>query len=453
MEQADFLIKQIAELIEKQDLHSANKLLEDLHSADIAYILQNLDSDEDKTFLFSLLNSEISSEVISELEGSTLDVILKGTSSEKLQNIVNELESDEAADLVAELDENKAEELLEAIPIETSSEIKELLRYKEDTAGSLMALEVFKVTEDKTISEAIEILRAVAADHEIDNFYNVFVVDEKNRLVGTLSLQKLLLTKPYEIIKNVMEEPVAFVETDVDQEEVANIVKKYNLASIPVVDSKMRVVGRITHDDITDVLIEEASEDISKLTGSDNEEMFEKSSFVISRIRLPWLIVGLLGETVSAFVLSRFINSLQEVVALTFFIPVIMATAGNCGIQASSIVIRGIATGEFAISSLTRQFWKELRVGLINGIVCGILILLIITVWLDYRFGLIVGLSLMLIMLIASIMGSIVPITLKRLNIDPAVAAGPFITTSNDIFGLFFYLALTTFFIKYFGIN
>lgn len=442
-------------LVQSKDVVTLKKIFEELHPADIAEIIEQLFEFEvaEKSFIFSLLDAETASEVIMELEGSDLDDIVANISPTRIKNIVSELESDEAADLVSELDEQVADKVLELVPDDVSSEIKELLTYEEETAGSLMALEIVKVTENQTIGEAIKELRKISKEEDIDDFYNIFVVDEGNKLVGHISLQELVLSKRNTLVNDIMSEPIAWVETSVDQEEVAQIAQKYDLVSIPVVDSQKRLVGRITHDDLADVIAEEAAEDISRLIGSDSEEMYEKSSFATSRLRLPWLLIGLIGEIFSAIVLSRFIGSLEKVVALTFFMPVIMAMAGNCGIQASSVVIRGFATGEYSSSNSKRQFWKEVRVGLINGTICGGIIVGVIWLWFGLNLGIVVGASLTAVMIMASFFGALIPITLRNLNVDPAVATGPFITTSNDVFGLFLYLAFATFFIQTLGIT
>jgi magnesium transporter len=268
--------------------------------------------------------------------------------------------------------------------------------------------------------------------------------------VGVVSLKDLLLEPSHRRVSEVMNREVLSVQVHMDQEEVAQVVKKYDLVSVPVVDEKNRLVGRITHDDIIDVIEEEADEDISLMAGVINQDMAEDSPLRISRARLPWLVAGLFGGILAAVVISRFESSLETVLALSFFFPVIMAMGGNTGTQASIVAVRGLATGDLSLMNTGRRLWIEMRVALINGCICGILLGVVAAFWLsDYGLGSIVALAGVLIVLNSGFIGTAVPLALKRLNIDPALATGPFVTTSNDIVGLVIYLGLVTLFLKF----
>ncbi|MDW7681439.1 MAG: magnesium transporter, partial [bacterium] len=272
-----------------------------------------------------------------------------------------------------------------------------------------------------------------------------------NVLVGIVSLQKLILASAETSVSEIMDRDVISVKTEVDQEEVANIVKKYDLVSIPVVDENNRLMGRITFDDVADVMEEEASEDIHRMAGIvDEEEFRERSIFRISKVRLPWLMVAFFGELLSAFTLSRFEASLSQIITAAFFIPIIMAMGGNAGIQSSTIMVRAMAISEISSYEIRKRLLMELMVSTFNGIICGALLFFVITVFLDQsRFGLLLGVVLVIVIISATLIGAFVPGILKRLKIDPAISTGPFITTWNDVVGLLIYLGSITVFLPY----
>jgi magnesium transporter len=310
-----------------------------------------------------------------------------------------------------------------------------------------MALEFVAVRADATVQEAIETIRENR--EEVENVYYLFVVDGFNRLVGVVSLKDLVLEPPDRKINEIMNPEVISVDLHRDQEEIYHLVKKYDLVSLPVVDEQNRLIGRITHDDIIDVIEEEADEDISLMAGVIHQEIAEESSIKISRARLPWLIAGLFGGIVAAVVINQFESSLEKIIALSFFFPVIMAMGGNTGTQAATVAVRGLATGDISLVHIGKRLWMEMKVALLNGVICGILLGIIVGVWLsDYGLGIIVAVSLVLIIVNSGFIGAAVPLALKRLNIDPALATGPFVTTTNDIFSLFIYLGLVTAFLR-----
>ncbi len=310
-----------------------------------------------------------------------------------------------------------------------------------------MGLEFVSVKADVTLRDAIETIRE--KKEEVENLYYLWVIDDFERLVGVISLKDLLLEPPERKVSDIMNPEVISVDVHTDQEEVVQLVKKYDLVNIPVVDGRHRLVGRITHDDIIDVIEEEVDEDISLMAGVIDQEIAEESTMKISKARLPWLIMGIFGGILAALVINQFESSLEKIIALSFFFPVVMAMGGNTGIQAATVVVRGLATGDVSLVNAGRRLWREMRVALVNGLICGTILGLIVGVWLsDYGLGLIVATALILIIISAGFIGAAVPMALKRLNIDPALATGPFVTTSNDILSLFIYLGLVTLFLR-----
>ncbi|RMF61712.1 MAG: magnesium transporter [Calditrichaeota bacterium] len=418
------------------------------HPSDIAAIIRSL-SDEHARYVFSLLDADTASDVIMELDDVTRERLVSELRHERLSEIVDEMDSDDATDLVAELPQDVAEKVLDSIDREDSEEVKTLLRHEEDSAGGIMALEYVAVCQDVTVDEAIKEIRAKA--EEVGEVYNVYVVDEHGVLVGYLPLKKLILARPDDKVKNIMEKDVISVQAEMDQEEVANLFRRYNLVSMPVVDPIGRLVGRITVDDVVDVMEEEASEDIQRMAGLADEEMLrETSTLKISLVRLPWLLVAFVGELCSAMVLRYFEASLQKVFVAAFFIPLMMAMGGNSGSQAAIIVVRGLALGELNPGHLFQRLKKELRVSLLNGAVFAVLLSGVVSLFGDFRFGLILGLIMLVVILNAAIVGSSVPLILKRFGVDPAIATGPFISTFNDVVGLLIYLGLITITLRYF---
>lgn len=441
------LIEEVKLSIEHGNHQALKKMIDDLRPADVADLIEYLDPEE-RLFIFNLLEPEGAGDVFVEIEPPVKGMILKDLDNQAISDIIQELDSDDAADLVGDLPAERAREIIETVGHDVSQELKKLLPYPEDTAGGIMALEFIAVKADSTVQDAIETIRKKRK--EVENLYYLWVVDDFGRLTGLIALQDLVLETPGTRISTIMNPEVISVDVYTDQEEVAGLVKKYDLVSIPVVDADHRLVGRITYDDIIDVMEEEADEDITLMAGVIYQEIGEESSLKISRARLPWLIVGLFGGLIAAMVINRFESCLEKIIALSFFFPVIMAMGGNTGTQAATIVVRGLATGDIGLTNIGRRLWVEMRAGVINGIICGIILGLISGYWLsDYWLGSILSLSLVLIIVNSSIIGSAIPLGLKRLNIDPALATGPFVTTINDILGLLIYLVLVNLFLKF----
>jgi magnesium transporter len=440
------LIEAVKRLSKQGDRQSLRELIEDLRAADLADLIEHLERDE-RLFIFSLLEPEGAGEVLVEIESPVQGRLLKDLDNHAISEIVRELDSDDAADLVGDLPEERAKEIIEGVGDEVSEELEKLLPYPEDTAGGIMALEFVSVKADVDVQHAIDTIRKKRK--EVENLYYIWVVDDFERLAGVISLKDLVLEPTDRRISEIMNPEVISVNVDTDQEEVVQLVKKYDLVNIPVVDAKHRLVGRITHDDIIDAIEEEVDEDISLMAGVIDQEITEESTLKISRARLPWLIAGLFGGILAAAVIKQFESSIEKVIALSFFFPVIMAMGGNTGTQAATVVVRGLATGDISLVNIGKRLWMEMRVALVNALICGILLGLIVGFWLsDYALGSVVALALVLIIVNAGFIGSAVPLALKRLNIDPALATGPFVTTSNDVLGLLIYLGLVTLFLR-----
>ncbi|MCP4579441.1 MAG: magnesium transporter [Deltaproteobacteria bacterium] len=440
------LIDEVKSLVEQGKLDTLKKLIAEMRPADVADLIEHLAADE-RIPIFQLLEPEGAGDVLIEIEPPVQERILKDLDSKAISDIVTELDSDDAADLVGDLPADRAKEVIDAVDDHVSEELEKLLPFPDDTAGGLMALEFVAVKADVTVGDAIKTVREEG--REVENLYYIWVTDDFQRLVGVISLKNLVLEPENRKVSDIMNPDVISVSVDTDQEEVANIVRRYDLVNIPVVDDYSRLVGRITHDDIIDVIEEEIDEDMSLMAGVIDQEVTEESTIKISRARLPWLIAALFGGIFAAVVINQFEASLQTMISLSFFFPVVMAMGGNTGTQAATVVVRGLATGDIGLVNIGKRLLMELRVALINGIICGGILGLIVGFWVgDYRLGIIVNTALFIIIVLSGIIGAAVPLALKRLNVDPALAAGPFVTTSNDILSLLIYLGLTTLFLR-----
>lgn len=441
------ILQDIRELIDRQNRGALINIFLEMHPADTASLLTQLKKDERK-YLFRLLPTDFAGSVLTELDPPVVEQLLEDSTDKHISLLIDGMDSDDAADIVSELPEEKQSRVLDYVSDEVEKEVKELLTYEEDTAGGIMALEFVAVSKESTVNETIEVIRELR--DELETVHEIWVIDEAEVLVGKVTLTELVLANGRKKISNIMETEFQWVGTNVDQEEVAIIFRKYDLVVLPVVNEAMQLVGQITIDDIIDVLDDEVSEDLSMLAGANDEELQEESFIKISWVRLPWLMVAFVGELLSAFVIKNFDGTLQHIIALSFFIPIIMAMGGNSGIQSSVIVIRGLATGEISINSLRRRFMRELRVSLFIGLIFGIIMTFSVGIWLgNFKLGMVIGAALNLIILQAALFGGLIPFILKRGNIDPALASGPFITTFNDVLGLLIYLAIVSFSLPY----
>jgi len=440
-------IDDLRELVDQKADHFILNILLNLHPADIAEILRYFNEDE-RRYIFKLLPKDIASEILTELDQPLIDELLEDLNPKEISEVLTEMDSDDATDIISELPESLAENVLSNINKEEQEEVRELLAHHSETAGGIMAKEFVAVNQDDTVDEAIQEIREKA--EEVEDIYNVYAVDNYGRLVGEIPLKKLILSRPGARVKDVMDTDIISVQTDMDQEEVARIVKKYDLVSVPVVDSEDRLVGRITIDDVVDVIEDEASEDMTMMAGITETDIPEMSPLKVSRSRLPWLLVAFGGEIISGYLMSRFQASIAQLISVVFFVPLIMAVGGNVGNQAAVVVIRGLATGEIALIDTRKRLFHEFIVAFLNGIFLATLVFTISSLWLhDAKLGMMIGISMIVVIENAAVMGALIPFLLKKIGIDPAVATSPFITTSNDIFGLLIYFSMVTFFIKY----
>lgn len=442
-------VDEVKRIIADQDASSLANRIDELRPADLADLVELLDPEE-RLFVFDLLEPDGAGEVLVEIEAPFQERILSDLDNQAITEIVQGLDSDDAADLVGDLPMERAREIIGGLQDDVSKEIEKLLPFPEDTAGGIMALEFVAVLASATVQETIDTLREKRED--VEDVYYVFVVDAAGRLAGVVSLKDLVLEQPTSRMAEIMNPEVISVHVSRDQEEVAQLFKKYDLVSIPVVDDSARLVGRITHDDIIDVIEDEMDEDIARMAGMISAEIADESTVRISRSRLPWLVAGLLGGILAAVVINQFEASLEEILALSFFFPVIMAMGGNTGTQASTVAVRGLATGDIRMVNIGKRLWLEMKVAFLNGIICGVLLGLIVGTWLsNYALGGIVALALVLIVAISGFIGAAIPVALKRMRVDPALATGPFVTTSNDLLSLVIYLGLVTVYLQVVG--
>ena len=429
-------------IIDSKDEETARMIMRDLHPADIAEIYGELSPEEAK-FLYMLLDGEKAADVLIELEEDEREKLLKILPSDIIaEQFIDYMDSDDAADIVGELSDEKKEEVLSQIKdIEQAGDIVDLLSYDEDSAGGLMAKELIWVNENWNMLTCLKEMRKQAED--VDEVYYVYVVDDANVLKGTLSLKKLLLADSTALVKDIYNSDLIYVRTDTPSEEVARMMDKYDLVTLPVIDSIGRLKGRITVDDVLDVIREEAEKDYQMIAGiSEDVDPFD-DVWILTRARLPWLLIGLLGGILVANVIGTFEQDLRIYPEMAFFIPLIAAMGGNVGVQSSSIIVQGLANNTLGFESTGRKLFKELSVALINGISLAGLIFLYNIVFSDsMALTVTVSTALLSVILFASLFGTFIPLVLNRMKIDPALATGPFITTLNDIMGLLMYLLI-----------
>ncbi|MBQ31022.1 MAG: magnesium transporter [Deltaproteobacteria bacterium] len=435
----------VKKLINTERSQVLKSLLNSLSPNEVSGILLHLNLKHQLAIL-DLLEQEQVPLVLKELQDSStvLEEIVGQFSSDKLTDIVEGMKQDDAADLVSILDESQVDAVMENLPAKSREELTTLLQYDEESAGGLMTPHVVSIVKDETVGEAVKDIQGYIKRQGFQMFYTAYVVDEHRHLIGTVTVTELLLADRRAKIGNLMNFDVVAVDEDLDQEEVVRIAKEYDLVVVPVIDKHLKLIGRITIDDLVDVMEEEYYEDIGHIAGTGAEEVTEPSVLRASRDRLPWLVLGLLGGFLTAIVMNSYENAILRIPEVAYFIPLIAAIGGSIGIQSSSIVVRGLATGAIQTTDLLVRLWKELRVGFLNGVVCAALLVLM-TLYLteDLQMAITTGLALVVVVCFAAAVGSSVPILLKRLNIDPALAVGPFITTTNDIFGIAIYLAIT----------
>ena len=435
------LIHELEQLIQSKDDQQLEVLLNDLHHADIAEILDELDFDE-ATYIFKVLDSEKTAEILLELEDDLREKILSRLSPKEIAEELDELETNDAADIIAELSQSKKQEVISELQdVEHAKDIVDLLRYDEDTAGGIMHKELVKVNENWDVFTCIKQMRIQAEN--ISRVHSIYVVDDEDRLKGRLSLKDLLTTSAKTPISEVYIKKLNSVKVDAEDVDVARIMQKYDLEAIPVIDELGRLVGRITIDDIVDVIKDEADEDYQLAAGISQDVEADDSILELTKARLPWLVLALLGGFVSVKVLGLFGGAMTNHGNLFFFTPLIAAMAGNVGVQSSAIIVQGLANDTLS-GSLFNRLIKEVSLSLLNGVILATILFLGSHFLLDVEIiiGIIVTIALISVIIIASLIGTFVPLLLDKFGIDPALATGPFITTSNDICGILIYFSI-----------
>ena len=441
-------LSQVRELLEKELMVQAAQAVADLHPADVAHLIEELPED-DKRKLFGVLDAALAAEVVVELSDESREQVLEGIQTRRLVDIVDDMPSDEATDIIADLPREQAQEVLAGIDWEDSAEVRTLLKYDEDTAGGIMQLELVSVRADQSVAQAIDAIRIMR--DEVEDVHNVYVVDSEKRVVGRLPLDKLILADPDTPVNRVMEDCPLVVQAEEDQEDVAHKFRRYDVVSAPVVDARGRLVGRITIDDVMEILDEEAEEDLLRMVGSSSEYdmLYTDKIFKISRLRLPWLLTNLIGGLFTGWLLWKFKVTLTDAIFLVTFIPVITAMGGNVGIQSSTLMVRGFAVGRVTFGNIWRILFREMRVALVMGVACGIAVGLVAHFWHhNSTLGFVVGLAMICSISAASLMGTLAPAAFKKLGVDPAISAGPFVTTANDIVGILIYFTIATIFYR-----
>ena len=425
------------------------KLIDKTHPADLALLFRYFNDIEQDEIFSDLKESETTAEFLSELDESIAVRLLVNESPERIAQILEKASSNEQAYLMGLVDEKYANSVIDLLKAEKQEELEEMMAYPEDSAGILMYTDVFTLHEDTKAKDAIYALQ----DQEgAEMVFYLYTLDNDGRLTGVISLRDLVTTPGDTMLKDIMSKQIHVVRPETDQEEVARIVSQYNFLAVPVVDSEERLLGIVTVDDVVDVIREEATEDFLQLVGAGKDrEILLKSSWENARMRVPWLFASWVGGILAALIIGIFDDVLKSTIALAAFIPVIMGMGGNIGTQSSTMIVRGLATGRVSLENSVKILFKEIRVGLILGILYGLLLgVVAIFQFIDVSpmIGIVVGLSICISMIIAATIGSIVPLILNRFEIDPAIATGPFVTTAIDILGVAFYFVVAGAFIN-----
>ncbi|MDE1205359.1 MULTISPECIES: magnesium transporter [Tenacibaculum] len=431
------LLENVQSLIQQQKDTALSEVFSDIHYADIAEVLDEL-TFEEAVYIIRLLDSETTSDVLMEVDEEVREKVFEQLSAKEIAEEVNELDTDDAADVIAELPEERKQDVIRKIEDrEHAKEIVELLRYDEDSAGGLMAKELVKVNENWNVLTCVKKMRQQA--EEVTRVHSIYVVDDEGKLKGRLSLKDLLMASTRSKISDVYIPKVDFVHVHDDAEDVANIMRKYDLEAIPVVDELGVLVGRITIDDIVDVIKEEAEKDYQLAAGITQDVDSEDSILQLTRARLPWLFLGLIGGIGAARIMGFFEGALEENAILFMFTPLIAAMAGNVGVQSSAIIVQGLANDDVK-GSVTNRLLKEMSLAAVNGLVLAVILFFFIWIWKgDITIASAISSSLFTVIIVAGLVGTFIPLFLDKRGIDPAIATGPFITTSNDIFGILIY--------------
>lgn len=444
-------LQNIKEIIAAGDNNRTLEFLADLHPADIADLYKDLDLDQAE-YIYRLLDEDTAADVLMELDEEDRLKLLEHMPAEEIAKQIDHLDTDDAVDLIQQLDEEDRDEILSHIDdVEQAGDIIDLLKYDEDTAGGMMGTEMIVVNENWSMPECIKQMRLQAED--MDEIYNVYVVDDDNKLKGVLPLKELITHPSVSKIKHVMEDEPVSVKADTPIDEVALDFEKYDLVAMPVVDSIGRLLGRITVDDVMDTVREQSERDYQLASGISSDVDADDSVFAQVKARIPWLLIGIASGIVASLILGEFEAQLQAVTALALFIPIIGGTGGNIGVQASAIVVQSLANGSLEIKDFAKQLGKELLIGLLNSTIISSVMFIYNLFFIPDNFAvtLSVTASLFMVSMFATILGTVIPLTLEKLKINPALATGPFIQISNDIFGIVIYVAISTWFLKLWG--
>jgi len=435
-------LEEIKSFVEIRDAENLSELLAELHPTDLAEIVDKLNR-EQATYILSTLDDETAAEVVTFLDEETRERFMQILSPKEIaEKVIDNLDSDDAADIISELPEEKQREVLSEIEdYEQAKDIADLLNYDEESAGGLMAKELVKVNLNSSLMQCVREIRKQA--EEIDDLFAVYVVDDRDVLLGVLPIKNLLLAPSHAKLEDIIiKDELVSVNASEKGEKVAEIMRKYDLVVLPVVDGLGRLIGRITIDDVVDVMQEEAEKDYQMASGISEDVGSDDKVWVLSRARLPWLLIGLFGGIVGSRVIGAYEDQLQIHPEMAFFIPLIAAMGGNAGVQSSAIIVQSLAGGTITGHVLPRLA-KEFSVALINGAACAIVLLAYSLIFTDsFSLSMTIGISLISVIVLASILGTFIPLMLDRFKIDPALATGPFITTTNDIIGLFVYFSI-----------
>ncbi|MDE6393202.1 MAG: magnesium transporter [Muribaculaceae bacterium] len=437
-------IERIIGQIDNQDREHIIAEIDDMHPADIAELFQDLNLRQAEWFFDLIPDKEKKADVLMELDEEDRKKLLEGMDNDQIGHFIDLLDTDDAVDLIQELDEEDREEVIQNIgDVEQAGDIVDLLQYDEDTAGGLMGTELISVNENLSMPDCLREMRHQA--EELDDIYYVYVVDDDNRLKGVLPLKKMITHPSVSKIKHVMETDPVSVKADMPIEEVAIDFEKYDLVAMPVVDSIGRLVGQITVDDVMDQVREQSERDYQLASGISSDIDADDSIFAQTKARLPWLLIGIIGGIVNSLILGGFERQLATVTALAFFIPLIGGTGGNVGVQASAIVVQGLANGRLELADFWHQIWRGIRIAILNAIVISGVVFAYITLTEpgDYALVMAVSVSLFAVVIFATVFGTLVPLTLEKLRVNPALATGPFIQITNDVVGLLIYVGMS----------
>ena len=444
-------IEKIERLIDSEQRQEVLQELEGMHPADIAELFQHLNLKQAEWVFELIPNREEKADILMELDEEDRKKLMEGMDPEQIGHYIDLLDTDVAVDLIEELDEEVREEVIQNIgDVEQAGDIVDLLQYDEDTAGGLMGTELISVNENLSMPDCLKEMRRQAED--LDDIYYVYVVDDDNRLKGVLPLKKMITHPSVSKIKHVMEDNPVVVKVDMPIDEVAIDFEKYDLVAMPVVDSIGRLMGQITVDDVMDQVREQQERDYQLASGISSDVDADDSVLAQTKARLPWLLIGIAGGLLSSLILSGFEAQLAAVTALAYFIPLIGGTGGNVGVQASAIVVQGLANGRLDLKEFWQQLWKELRISLLTGVVISLAVL-VYTLFTEpgsYGLTLAVAVSLFCIVVFSTVFGALVPLTLEKLKVNPALATGPFIQITNDVVGLLIYVGMAAWMLSIF---